>query len=97
MEAAVLLNEEQQELLKGDLDYILARTTCNCIQLTKGQVSNAILRDPDVLLDLVEGLPPSEARWLSLPMDVLRPLISRRSRGGTGRPSGDVGGVLIAV
>ncbi len=97
MEASVLLSDEQLELLKGDLDYILARTSCNSIQLTKGQVANAIQRDPDVLLDLVEGLPASEARWLSLPIDVLRPLISRRARGGSGRSSGDEGGLLITV
>ena len=91
----MLLSEEQFELLKGDLDYILARTSCNSIQLTKGQISNAIERDPDVLLDLVEGMPPSEARWLSIPPDALRPLIGRRARGGTGTSGFDEGGVLI--
>lgn len=91
----MLLSEEQFELLKGDLDYILARTSCNSIQLTKGQISNAIDREPDVLLDLVEAMPASEARWLSVPLDALRPLISRRARGGTGQPSSDSGGILI--
>ncbi|MEI8310513.1 MAG: hypothetical protein WCH98_07150 [Verrucomicrobiota bacterium] len=91
----MLLSEEQFDLLKGDLDYILARTSCNSIQLTKGQVSNAVERDPDVLLDLVEGMPPSEARWLSVPPDVLRPLIGRRARGGTGSPGADQCGLLI--
>ncbi|MCK9590208.1 MAG: hypothetical protein WC076_06955 [Terrimicrobiaceae bacterium] len=93
----MLLSEEQFDLLKGDLDYILARTSCNSIQLTKGQVSNAIERDPDVLLDLVEGLPASEARWLSVPLDALRPLINRRARGGSGRSAIDEGGLLIPV
>ena len=93
----MLLSEDQFDLLKGDLDYILARTSCNSIQLTKGQVSNAVERDPDVLLDLVEGIPVSEARWLSVPPDVLRPLIARRARGGTGQSSAEAGGVLIAV
>ena len=93
----MLLSEDQFDLLKGDIDYILARTSCNSIQLTKGQVSNAVERDPDVLLDLVEGIPVSEARWLSVPPDVLRPLIVRRARGGTGQSSAEAGGVLIAV
>ena len=92
---AMLLSEEQFGLLKGDLDYILARTSCDSIQLTKGQVSNAIERDPDVLLDLVEGMPPSESRWLSVPIESLRPLIVRRARGGTGHSSSDAGDVLI--
>ena len=93
----MLLSEEQFELLKGDLDYILARTSCDSIQLTKGQVSNAVERDPDVLLDLVEAMPPSEARWLSVPLDALRPLISRRARGGTGHSSAESVGILISV
>ena len=93
----MLLSEDQLELLKGDLDYILARTSCDSIQLTKGQVCNAIERDPDVLLDLVEGMPASEARWLSVPLDTLRPLIHRRARGGTGPSSADQTGVLISA
>ena len=80
----MLLNDEQIELLTDDLDYILARTTCNTIQLTKGQVANSLARDADVLLDLVQGMSPADARWLSLPPDVLSPLISRRSRGVPG-------------
>ncbi len=93
----MLLSEEQLELLKGDLDYILARTKCDSIQLTKGQVANALERDPDVLLDLVEGLPASDARWLSVPPDILRVLINRRARGGSGGSSADEGGFLISV
>ena len=93
----MLLNEDQFDLLKGDLDYILARTSCNSIQLTKGQISNALERDPDVLLDLVEAMPASEARWLSVPPDALRPLISRRARGSSGHASVEAVGVLIPV
>jgi len=92
----MLLNDDQIELLKGDLDYILARTACNSIQLTRGQVANALQRDPDVLLDLVEGMPASEARWLSVPPDALRPLIQRRARGSTGGGGHDSGSLLIA-
>lgn len=85
----MLLNEEQIELLTGDLDYILGRTACNTIQLTKGQVTNAIARDADVLIDLVQGMAPADARWLSLPMDVVTSLIARRSRGLPGTGPGD--------
>lgn len=92
----MLLNDDQVDLLKGDLDFILARTRCNSIQLTRGQVANALQRDADVLLDLVEAMPPSEARWLSVPLDQLLPLIQRRARGATGGPS-DAGGLLIAI
>lgn len=80
----MLLTDDQIELLEGDLDYILARTTCNSIQLTKGQIANALQRDPDVLLDLVDGMSASDARWLSVPPDVLGPLIQRRARGSSG-------------
>lgn len=77
----MLLNDEQIELLTGDLDYMLGRTACNTVQLTRGQIANAIARDADVLLDIVDGMSASDARWLSLPPDVLRPLIARRARG----------------
>lgn len=94
----MLLNDDQFELLKGDLDYILARTSCNSIQLTKGQVANAIQRDPDILLDLVEAMPASEARWLSVPCDVLSALIQRRARGSASSGvAQDSGTLLIAV
>jgi len=94
----MLLTDDQFELLKSDLDYILARTKCNSIQLTKGQVANAIERDPDVLLDLVEAMPASEARWLSVPCDVLFSLIQRRARGSvSGGAAQDSGSLLIAV
>ncbi|MEI6035397.1 MAG: hypothetical protein WCS65_14095 [Verrucomicrobiae bacterium] len=93
----MLLSDEHVELLKGDLDYILARTKCNSIQLSKGQVANALQRDPDVLLDLVEGMPASESRWLSVPPDVIGSLIQRRARGITGGRGAvqDSGGLLM--
>lgn len=81
MEAVMLLSEEQVSLLLGDLDYILVRTACNTVQLNRPQVLNAISRDPDVLLDLIEGMSPKDARWLSVPPDIIRPLITRRIRG----------------
>lgn len=92
----MLLNDEQVDLLKGDLDFILARTRCDSIQLTKGQVANALLRDPDVLLDLVEGMPASEARWLSVPLDALLSLIQRRARGASGSGRSDSGSLVMA-
>ncbi len=84
----MLLTDEQIELLKGDLDYIVARTKCDTIQLTRGQIANEFARDPDVLLDLVAGLPDSDARWLSIPPDVIRPLVQHRLRGTLGRAAG---------
>jgi len=77
----MLLSDEQIELLSGDLDYILPRTKCDSVLLHRGHVLNAVARDPDVLLDLVDGLPPADARWLSVPIDSLRSLIVSRSRG----------------
>jgi hypothetical protein len=88
----MLLNELQTELLKSDLDYILARTRCNKVPLSKGLILNAILRDGDVLLDLIEAMPAHDARWLSVPWDALRPLIERRARGDAGSARGDGGG-----
>ena len=93
----MLLSDEQLERLKGDLDYILAHTKCDTIQLSKGQVLGALQRDPDVMLELVEAMPPAEARWLSVPPDTLRALIARRARGQKGDPSADVGLLLISV
>ena len=93
----MLLNQEQIELLTGDLDYILARTKCDTIQLARGQVTNAIARDADVLLDLVQGLATSDARWLSLPPDVLKPLLSRRALGVSGIARGCSATAQLAV
>lgn len=83
----MLLNDEQIELLTGDLDYILGRTSCNTVQRTKSQVAIAIARDADILLDLVQGMSCADARWLSLPPDVLSPLIARRERGLSAGPA----------
>lgn len=87
----MLLNEDQIQLLCGDLDYILGRTKCDTIPLGRSFVQNAIQRDPDILLDLVDGLPPSDARWLSVPLDLLQPLIQSRQRGSLGRGAGGGG------
>lgn len=93
----MLLSDEQIELLKGDLDYILARTRCDSIQLTRGQVANAMQRDPDVLLDLVSGLSAGDSRWLSVPMDVLSVLIQRRNRGAGGATGEASQGLLLSL
>jgi hypothetical protein len=87
----MLLSSEQVALLSGDLDYILARTRCDSLPLTIGHVGSALERDPDVLLDLVDGMDAADARWISVPLDVLRPLIGKRLRGvegggGAGQP-----------
>ncbi len=71
------LSARQVELLVGDLDYILPRTRCDSIQLTKAHVLRAIERDPSVLAELVEGLPLGDARWLSVPLDEIRRANSR--------------------
>jgi len=91
----MLLTDDQFSLLKTDLDYMLGRTTCNSLQLTRGQIATAMVRDPDVLLDLVDGLSCSDARWLSVPIGDLRPLISVRARGGSRRSAPESGPVLI--
>lgn len=49
--------------------------------LGAGHVANAVERDPDVLLDLVDGMADADARWVSVPMDELRVLIGKRMRG----------------
>lgn len=80
----MLLSELQIERLKEDLDYIVPRTRCDTLPLTRGHIANAIDRDPDVLLDLIDGMPSGDARWLSVPIEILRPLIERRRRGVSG-------------
>lgn len=77
----MLLNRDQIECLIGDVDYILPRTACDKIPLTKSTILREIERDADILLDLVEGMSESDARFLSVPLDKLRGLISQRSRG----------------
>ncbi len=75
------LSGDQVALLRGDLDYILPRTSCNMVPLTKGFLLRELERDPDVLLDLVDGMSPGDARSLSVPHDTLRSLILRRRMG----------------
>jgi hypothetical protein len=83
------LSADQVELLRDDLDFILPRTCCNTVPLTKGFLLREIERNPDVLLDLVEGMSSSDARSLSVPHDMLRTLISRRSLGLSGNADHD--------
>ena len=75
------LSADQVSRLRDDLDYILPRTRCDTVPLTKGFLLRELERDPDVLLDLVEGMSESDARSLSVPHDSLKPLISRRRLG----------------
>jgi hypothetical protein len=77
----MLLTPDQIDRLVEDLDFILPRTSCNTIPLTKSRILRDIERDPDILLDLVEGMSESDARCLGVPHDKLRALASQRSRG----------------
>ena len=92
----MILNDDQVCRLRDDIDYIIARTRCNTVQLTRTQVLRAIERDGDVLLDLVEGMPESDARFLSIPLDTLRRLIGVKHR-GMPSVSGDSESGLLAV
>jgi len=76
----MLLTPDQIDLLTSDVDYILPRTGCDKIPLTKSRILREIERDADILLDLIEGMSESDARFLSVPLVSLRTLISRRSR-----------------
>ena len=67
-----------------DLDYIIPRTRCNTIPLAKGHILRDAERDPDVLLDLVDGMAEADARFLSVPLEKLRALIVRRQSGSAG-------------
>lgn len=78
------LSEDQVSLLRDDLDYILPRTRCDTVPLTKGFLLREMERDPDVLLDLVDGMSEGDARSLSVPHDTLKRLISRRRMGLSG-------------
>ena len=80
----MLLSFAQRDSLKTDLDYIIARSACDTVQRTKSHVLAAVEHDPDVLLDLVQAMRDDDARWLSVPLDALRPLISKRMRGLSG-------------
>jgi len=83
-EVLVLLTQQQVSLLIEDLDYILPRTRCNTMPLTKSHIVRDAWRDGDILLDLVDGMPDSDARYLSVPLEKLRSLIARRQRGSVG-------------
>jgi len=77
----MLLTPDQIQRLVEDLDFILPRTSCNTIQLTKSRILREVESDPDVLLDLVAGMNNSDARCLGVPLEKLRSLISMRTRG----------------
>lgn len=83
----MLLTQQQVSLLLEDLDYILPRTRCNTMPLTKSHIVRDAWRDGDILLDLVEGMPDSDARYLSVPLEKLRSLITQRQRGVQGSSS----------
>jgi hypothetical protein len=80
----VLLTQQQVSLLIEDLDYIIPRTRCNTMPLTKSHILRDAWRDGDILLDLVDGMADAEARFLSVPLEKLRALIARRQRGSVG-------------
>jgi len=83
-EVLVLLTQQQVSLLIEDLDYIIPRTRCNTMHLTKSFIVRDIWRDGDILLDLVDGMADSDARYLSVPLEKLRGLIAQRQRGVQG-------------
>ena len=58
----MLLTPDQIARLVEDLDFILPRTRCNTIPLTKSRILRDIESDPDILLDLIEGMSESDAR-----------------------------------
>ncbi len=80
----MLLTQQQVCLLIEDLDYIIPRTRCDTMTLTKTHVMRDAERDGDILLDLVEGMQDSDARFLSVPLEKLRALIVSRQRGSLG-------------
>lgn len=82
----MLLTAHQITLLTEDLDYIIPRTRCNTMPLTKGHILKNAEQDGDILLDLVEGLSDADARFLSVPLEKLRSLIAQRQRGSSGSP-----------
>ena len=92
----MLLTRDQIELLTGDVDYILPRTACDKIPLTKSRILREIERDADILLDLIDGMSESDARFLSVPLASLRTLISRRSRGGSADSAQSEGDLFTA-
>jgi hypothetical protein len=80
----MLLTTDQIDRLVEDLDFILPRTSCNTIPLTKSRILREIESDPDVLLDLVDGMADSDIRCLGVPLEKLRVLVSKRTRGSSG-------------
>jgi hypothetical protein len=92
----MLLSSDQLERLVDDLDYILPRTRCDTVQLTKSHILGRVRTDGDILLDLVEGMPSSDARFLSVPLETLRSLIAFRHRGVKGAAS-DESPLLVTV
>ena len=80
----MLLTHQQVSLLIEDLDYIIPRTRCDTMPLTKTHIVRDLWRDGDILLDLVDGMKESDARFLSVPLENLRSLIARRQRGAAG-------------
>lgn len=77
----MLLTPDQIDRLVADLDFILPRTSCNTVPLTKSGILREIESDPGILLDLVDGMADSDARCLGVPRETLRSLISMRTRG----------------
>jgi hypothetical protein len=77
----MLLTPDQIARLVEDLDFILPRTRCNTIPLTKSRILRDIESDPDILLDLIEGMSESDARCLGVPREKLCSLVSMRARG----------------
>jgi hypothetical protein len=92
----MILNDDEVQRLLGDVDYILPRTACDKIPLTKSRIMREIERDADILLDLIEGMSEADARFLSVPLDKLRGLISRRMR-GAGASEGAAGTDLFTA
>lgn len=86
----MILSEEMARLLAADLDFILPRTRCDRMLLSKSRVTRELEVDPDAILDLVAGMDDADARWLSVPQDALRPMIQRRQQGSTASSGGGI-------
>ncbi len=86
----MILSEEMARLLAADLDFILPRTRCDRMLLSKSRVTRELEADPDAILDLVAGMDDADARLLSVPQDVLRPMIRRRQQGSTASSGGEI-------
>lgn len=86
----MILSDEMARLLAADLDFILPRTRCDRMLLSKSRVTRELESDPDAILDLIAGMDDAEARWLSVPLDILRPLIRRRQQGAIAPSGGEI-------